>query len=138
MRNLAITVRSISVAALIGAAAVGLATGSASAAQTAGMYGDPAGAVPFWVEQTLDDCSLMSTADVVGQLTGVTPSEQEIVALAGATASAYHDGPIYLPPSNPDDPTSGHGTDPRDLPILLAHYGIGSVYTDDDVEASVG
>jgi hypothetical protein len=139
MKNFTTTVRSVTVAALIGAAAVGLTSGIANAAHTtAGLYGDPAAATSYWVEQTLDDCSLMATADVVGQLTGHEPTEQEIVALAGATPSAHHDGPIYLPPPDLDDVDSGHGTDSRDLPILLAHYGIHATYTDDDVAGEIG
>lgn len=137
MKHLTVTVRSVTVAALVGAATVGLACGTAAAASP-GRYGDPAYATGYWVEQTLDDCSLMATADVVGQLTGYQPSEAEIVALAGATPSAHHPGVIYLPPADPDDLDSGHGTDSRDLPILLAYYGIDSIYTDDDVADTVG
>lgn len=127
-------VRAAVIAVLIGAAALGLSGGIAAAT----VYGDPVDAAQYWVQQNLDDCSLMATADVVGQLTGRQPSEPEIVHLAGVTPSAHHDGPVYLPPSDPDDPDSGRGTDSRDLPILLAHYGIHSVYTDDEVADEVG
>ncbi len=139
MKNSRVTARSIAVAALIGAAFAGLGGGVAAAADNPpGLYGHPDEASQFWVRQTLDDCSLMATADVVGQLTGNEPSEADIVALAGSTPSAHHDGVVYLPPSNPDDPDSGNGTDSMDLPILLAHYGIGAVYTDDDVAGATG
>ncbi|MDG4667578.1 hypothetical protein [Mycobacterium sp. 236(2023)] len=139
MKNSRLTVRSVTAAALIGAALAGFGGGVANAADNApGLYGNPDQATKYWVRQTLDDCSLMATADVVGQLTGDQPSEDEIVALAGATPSAHHDGVIYLPPANPDDPDSGNGTDSHDLPILLAHYGIGAVYTDDDVADATG
>lgn len=139
MKNFTLNLRSAAVAVLIGAAAVGLAGGTAHAADTAvGLYGDPDIASVYWVPQTLDDCSLMATADVVGQLTADQPDEEEIVGLAMATASGHHDGPVYLPPADPDDPNSGNGTDSRDLPILLAHYGIHAVYTDDFVADEIG
>ncbi|MGE0221316.1 hypothetical protein [Mycolicibacterium sp.] len=140
MTHLGLTFRSLTAAALIGAAALGMTVTAATAAAvpTAGMHGDPVAAAGYWVEQSLDDCSLMATADVVGQLTGHQPTETRIVLLAGATPSAHHAGPIYLPPPDPDDLDSGRGTDSRDLPILLAHYGIDSVYTDDEVAAEVG
>jgi hypothetical protein len=134
MKTSRLTVRSMTVAALIGAAIAGFGGGIANAADSAdGLHGDPGQVTQYWVRQTLDDCSLMATADVVGQLTGDQPSEHEIVALAGATPSAHHDGVVYLPPSNTDDPNAGNGTDSRDLPILLAHYGIAAVYTDDGI-----
>jgi hypothetical protein len=138
MKHFHVTIRSVTVAALIGAAAIGLAGGTANAADSGVMYGNPADATPYWVQQTLDDCSLMATADIIGQLTGYQPTEEEIVTLAGATPSQHHDGPTYLPPSNPDDPNSGNGTDSEDLPILLAHYGIHAVYTDDDIAGEIG
>jgi hypothetical protein len=138
MKSFTINIRSVTAAVLIGAAAVGLAGGIANAAENpGGLYGDPDTASSYWVQQSLDDCSLMATADVVGQLTGNQPSEQEIVDLAGATPSAHHDGPIYLP-APADNPDGGNGTDSRDLPILLSHYGIHAVYTDDDVAAEIG
>jgi hypothetical protein len=137
MKSFTISIRSITAAALIGAAAIGLAGGIANAADTPGLHGDPETASSYWVQQSLDDCSLMATADVVGQLTGNQPSEQEIVDLAGATPSAHHDGPVYVP-APADNPDAGNGTDSRDLPILLSHYGIHAVYTDDDVAAEIG
>ena len=136
MKSFTISIRSVSAAVLIGAAAVGLAGGIASA-DTPDLHGNPDDATSFFVEQHFDDCSLMATADVVGQLTGNQPTEDEIIALAGATPSAHHDGPIYLP-APADNPDGGDGTDSQDLPILLAHYGIRAVYTDDDVAAEIG
>ena len=123
-------------AVLIGAAALGFA-GTATAA-TATMYGDPTAAAAYWSPQTLDDCALMSVADVVGQLTGTTPTEEDIVTLASTTASVSHSGSIYFPPDNLDDPNTGHGTEGDDLPVLLAHYGIKATLTDDDSAADVG
>ena len=80
-----------------------------------GMYGDPAAAAPYWREQHASDCGEMAVADVVGQITGREPTEQEITALAESTPSAVRPGPIWKPPGT---------TDIRDLPVLLWHYGI--------------
>ncbi len=59
----------------------------------------------------------MAVADVIGQLTGNLPSEEEITAAAENIPSTSHSGPIYTPTTR----TSNH-----DLPVLLAHYGIKS------------
>lgn len=134
--------RSVTAAALLGATALGLsATASAAttdAARPATVYGDAAAAAPFWSEQTLDDCALMSVADVVGQLTGQLPSEEDIVGLAASTPSISHPGTVYFPPANTDDPNTGMGTDQSDLPALLSHFGIDSALTDDDSAADAG
>jgi hypothetical protein len=81
----------------------------------AGMYGDPAAAAPYWREQHTSDCGEMAVADVVGQITGREPTEQEITSLAENTPSTAGPGPIWKPPGT---------TDIRDLPVLLWHYGI--------------
>jgi hypothetical protein len=112
---------------------LGLATGLAHADEATtgggGMYGDPTAAAAFWQPQTYDDCALMATADVIGELTGHPVSEQEIIALAQKLPSQSHPGSIYTVPKNTDDPNTGQGTSPEDLPLLLAHYGIGSKLT---------
>jgi hypothetical protein len=109
-------------------ATVGFA-GAAHAApdpQNGGMHGDPAAAAPYWRYQQQDlDCGEMAVADVIGQITGNEPSEQEITATAGNIPSTRHAGPIY----NPSGRTSNH-----DLPVLLAHYGIQS----DGTETNLG
>lgn len=134
----------------IGAAvAAGLAVGVAKAAYatqehtgTAGasrMYGDPAAAAPYWGRQSMDDCALMAAADVIGQLTGRLVSEQEIVAAAQGLPSQAHAGTVYLLPANLSDPIrTGHGTDPHDIPVLLAHYGINAVLTSQDDADTTG
>jgi hypothetical protein len=94
--------------------------------QNGGMHGDPAAAAPYWRYQQQDlDCGEMAVADVIGQITGNEPSEQEITATAGNIPSTRHAGPIY----NPSGRTSNH-----DLPVLLAHYGIQS----DGTETNLG
>lgn len=99
--------------------------GSADAAPSApaphtnrqeGMHGDPNAAAPYWRYQRQDlDCGEMAVADVIGQITGHEPTEDEITGAAGNIPSVSHPGPIYTP--------SGK-TKNSDLPVLLAHYGI--------------
>jgi hypothetical protein len=86
-----------------------------SAGREAGMFGEPAVAAAYWREQHASDCGEMAVADVVGQVIGHQPTEQQIVALAEHTFSTAGPGPIWKP--------AGF-TDIRDLPILLWHYGI--------------
>lgn len=134
---IAAAVRTVIAAALIGvagAAGVGLA-GPAVAApapqvDNAPMYGDPIAAAKYWRAQHYDDCALMAVADIVGQLTGHLPTEQEIIELAENTPSKTHPGSIYIKPANPSDATDGMGTTPEDELVLLAHYGITGAITD--------
>ncbi|ORW64531.1 C39 family peptidase [Mycobacterium saskatchewanense] len=89
--------------------------GAANAARD-GMHGDPAAAAPYWRYQQQDlDCGEMAVADVIGQISGHEPSEDEITAAAGTIPSASHPGPIYRP---------GGRTGNGDLVVLLAHYGV--------------
>jgi Peptidase_C39 like family len=80
-----------------------------------GTFGEPAIAAAYWREQHASDCGEMAVADVVGQMIGRQPTEQQIIALAENTSSTAGPGPIWKP--------AGF-TDIRDLPILLWHYGI--------------
>jgi predicted double-glycine peptidase len=98
-------------------AAAGAAVGFAGSAEAAvGMHGDPAAAAPYWRYQQQDyDCGEMAVADVIGQITGHEPSENQITAAAAKIPSVSHPGPIYDPAGK---------TSNRDLPVLLAHYGI--------------
>lgn len=57
----------------------------------------------------------MAVADVVGQMTGHQPTEQQMIVLAENTPSATGRGPIWKPMGN---------TDIADLPVLLWHYWI--------------
>ncbi|CQD22131.1 Papain-like cysteine protease AvrRpt2 [Mycobacterium lentiflavum] len=122
--------------ALLAAAAAGWAIGIAGAHAapnvpaphiTAGMHGDPAAAAPYWrYQQQHLDCGEMAVADVIGQISGHEPSEDEITAAAGNIPSAAHPGPIY----RPDGRTSNH-----DLVPLLEHYGIHAVAVYPNTEA---
>lgn len=123
----------------IGGVAVSLAgpavAGPAPAApaqqvENATMYGDPIAAAEYWRAQHYDDCALMAVADIVGQLTGHLPTEQEIIDVAESTPSETHPGSIYIKPDSPGDATDGMGTSPEDEVVLLAHYGVTGVSTD--------
>ena len=112
--------RAATVATVVGAAALGLA-GTAHA----DLYGNPEKAAPYWQHQQLDNCVLMATADMVGELKGKKISEFEITAVATVTPSVVHPGTIYVPPvGSLDDPNQGMGTDPQDVLRLLQHYDL--------------
>jgi hypothetical protein len=123
-------------AMVAGALALGLAGPAEAASGT--MYGDPVAAAQWWRHQNYDDCAIMASADVVGQVTGKEPSEQAIIKVAQSTPSAVHSGSIYIRPANKKNPNSGMGTSPADIPTLLAHYGIKAVITDEDDAARTG
>jgi hypothetical protein len=100
------------------AGTAGAASGSAApdSNHPGGMYGNPAAAAPYWRYQTNDsDCGEMAVADVVGQITGREPTEQQITALAAATPSTAGAGPIWKLSGN---------TNIRNLPVLFWHYWI--------------
>jgi hypothetical protein len=112
--------RAAAVATVVGAAALGLA-GTANAE----LYGNPEKAASYWQHQQLDNCVLMATADMVGEIEGKKISEFEITAVATVTPSTVHPGTIYVPPvGSLDDPNQGMGTDPVDVLKLLQHYDL--------------
>ncbi|MGE0217859.1 C39 family peptidase [Mycolicibacterium sp.] len=51
------------------------------------IYGEPAKSAAYWRRQTSGDCVLMSVAMIIGQLTGRTPTEAQIVFRAMRTPS---------------------------------------------------
>lgn len=114
-------------AVLMGAAAIGLATGTASAE----LYGDPEAAAEYWFHQSYDNCGLGAVAVVVGQLTGDMPTEEEIINVAMTTPSEVHPGSIYIPPNDVSDPNTGNGTSAGDMVVLLNEYGIDAETTDE-------
>lgn len=120
--------------ALFATVAAGAALGLAGPAEagTGTMYGDPTAVAKYWVHQNYDDCAIMSSADVVGQITGKLPSERSIIKVAQTTPSVVHPGSIYVKPADKNDPNSGMGTTPGDIPTLLAHYGVHATSTDAD------
>jgi Peptidase_C39 like family len=130
------------VAAVVGACTV-TGTAGASVANAApviievttpeGVYGDPDEAAEFWQRQHLsDNCVLMAVADVVGQITGDLPSEQEMLEVAADTPSNSHTGPVYLPDDN------RWGTDYADTEVLFAEYGIDATMTSTAIEDQTG
>jgi len=129
-------------AAVIAVVTLSAPTGVASA-ESDGLSGDPDAAAQYWGRQHYDDCALMAVADVVGEVTGTKPSEDEIIALAGSIPNGRGSGPIYIVAS---DPAAVSGAGPRrnqlpvisDLPVLLGHYGVGSVHTNDSIAANGG
>ncbi len=125
--NIAAIAKAATLAVVAAAIALGLAGPAEAAAGT--MYGDPAAAAPYWRYQKYDDCVLMSSADVIGQVTGKEPSERAIIKRAQSTPSVVHPGSIYTTPTNTKNPNSGMGTSFADVPTLLGLYKIGAMIT---------
>jgi hypothetical protein len=91
------------------------------------MYGDPATVAKYWRQQSLEDnCGLMSVADVVGEITGKEPTEQQMITLAQNTPSGTNAGPIYAPSADPAHANGNGGVEMADLVVLLDHFGIKS------------
>lgn len=135
--NISIVAKAAVAAALAASLSLGLAS-QADASVGGTMFGDPTAAAKYWRHQNYDDCAIMSGADVVGQITGKLPSERAIIKVAQSTPSTSHPGSIYIKPTDKNDPNSGMGTNPEDLPTLLAHYGVHGVNTDSDSAAQTG
>ncbi|WP_422742746.1 hypothetical protein ACN27E_15445 [Mycobacterium sp. WMMD1722] len=111
------------IAATLAAAAVTLA-GPAHAAST--VHGDAEAGSQNWSEQQYDnDCGLMSLAHLIGRLTGNTPSEEDIIAMAATVPSVVHDGPVYVKPG--EGPSEG--LSPDDAVPLAERYGVNVVMT---------
>ncbi|CPR08591.1 Papain-like cysteine protease AvrRpt2 [Mycobacterium bohemicum DSM 44277] len=130
----------VKIAAIAWAAAIaaGVVPGLAGPAwaMPGSMYGDPVAAAKYWhYQQYWDDCVIMSSADVVGEVTGVEPSEEDIIDMAQSTPSSQGPGPIYTRPADPTDPNSGEGAWFRDIPTLLARYNVGAVIMDGNIDA---
>ncbi|QLL06200.1 C39 family peptidase [Mycobacterium vicinigordonae] len=119
-----------------GATALSLASPASAAAGIT--YGNPAAAAKWWRYQKYDDCVLMASADVVGQMTGSEPSEDAIINLAQSTPSTMHPGSIYIRPTDEKNPNSGNGTSRLDIPALLGHYGVGAQATDEITAETTG
>ncbi|OBH35849.1 hypothetical protein A5692_11345 [Mycobacterium sp. E342] len=95
-----------------------------------GIYGDPGAAAEFWQPQSLEDnCGLMAVADVVGEITGHAPTEQQMIALGESTPSQTNPGPVYAPRGDPSHTNGNGGIEMADAVVLLDHYGIKSEMT---------
>ena len=57
----------------------------------------------------------MSVADVVGEITGNQPTEQQMITLAQNTPSGTNPGPIYAPLSDPYHNNGNGGGEMADL-----------------------
>ncbi len=125
--------KTVAVVVVAGGLVLGLAGPAKATSGT--MYGDPAAAAKYWrYQQYWDDCALMSSADVVGEVTGVEPSEENIIYMAQSTPSSQGPGPIYTRPPDPKNPDSGQGAWFRDIPTLLARYNVGALIINGDVQ----
>ncbi|MEM6105584.1 C39 family peptidase [Mycobacterium sp. 050272] len=134
--KIAAIAKTATLAVIAVAVALGLAAPAGAAAGT--MYGDPVAAAKYWRYQKYDDCVLMSSADVIGQITGKEPSERAIIKAAQATPSVVHPGSIYTTPANTKNPNSGMGTSFADIPTLLALYKINGTITNKEHAAKDG
>jgi len=124
------TVKIAAFALLAGAVVVGVAAPANAASAT--MYGDPAAAARYWQPQQYDDCVLMSSADVIGEITGEAPSEEVIIARAQSIRSVAHPGPIYTKPADPASRNPDGGVSMEDIPPLLSQYKIKAVLIEKD------
>jgi hypothetical protein len=106
----------LAAASLVGFAGVVQAAPGTPLTHGAEMYGDPEAAAPYWRRQHGSNCAEMAAADVIGEVTGREPSEQDIDATAENTPSPTAPGKMMWHP--------GAGTNILDLPALLANYGI--------------
>ncbi|MCV7049927.1 C39 family peptidase [Mycobacterium heidelbergense] len=139
--RIATAARAALVGACVGVAGVSVASGcgpvspsapaaTPSPAATSGVYGDPATAAKYWQQQSLEDnCGLVSVADVVGEITGHAPTEEQMITLAENTPSGTNPGPIYAPRDDPSHSNGNGGIEMADEVVLLDHYGIKSVMT---------
>jgi hypothetical protein len=129
---IAAAARTVLVAAGLGMALVIAPGGSPAATAADGVYGDPAAATKYWQEQSLEDnCGLMAVADVVGEITGNSPTERQMIKLAQHTPSGTNPGPIYAPRDDPSHTNGNGGIEMADEVVLLDHYGIKSMMTYD-------
>ena len=134
--SISVIAKAAAFAAVAGALAVGVA-GTANAASDS-TYGNPSASAQYWAKQHYDDCALMAAADVVGQLTGTEPAEEDIIAKAESTPSLAHSGSIYIKPVDPENANSGFGTSSSDLPTLLRQYNVDSVISDKSHASKTG
>lgn len=89
------------------------------------MYGDPSKNARYYVKQTSGNCVLMASAMMIGQLTGRTPTEQQIVFEAMRTPSDVVAGKMmYWGLKN-----QMRWAYYKDAQKLLLHHGVTSTLT---------
>jgi hypothetical protein len=130
------TIKFATFAVVAGSVVLGLAGPANAVSDT--MYGDPVAAAKYWQQQQYDDCVLMASADVIGEITGVAPAEEAIIAKAQSTPSTDHPGSIYTKPADTNNPNSGMGTSMSDVPTLLGQYKIKAILSDKYDAAETG
>lgn len=135
-----VKIATVAKAAVFATVATALTLGLSSPADAAAgtMYGDPVAAAKWWRHQQYDDCAIMSSADVIGQMTGKEPSERAIVKKAQSTPSTIHPGSIYIKPADLKKPNSGNGTSWLDVLTLLKQYGVDADITNKDHPPKTG
>ncbi|MGB3481152.1 MAG: C39 family peptidase [Mycobacterium sp.] len=116
--------RTLAASGLIGIAALSL-----SGVAHAETFGDPDGMAGWTVSQAYNDCAMMAAADVIGQMTGTAPDEDDIVAFAQNTPSVARPGDMIFDMAEYDGDPHG-GTIFDDLPIVLGHYGVSGRHVD--------
>ncbi|WP_156616837.1 C39 family peptidase [Mycobacterium sp. 852014-52144_SCH5372336] len=102
--------------------------GGGGGAGPGGLYGDPEKNSQYWQAQSHgNNCVLMATTMIIGQLNGTMPSEEDIVKEAQETESVANPGRMmYL------GPTSDNGVDIKDAVALLDRHGITATVTEYD------
>jgi predicted double-glycine peptidase len=119
--------RAALVAACLGLALLVAPPGNPHATAAGGVYGNPETAAKYWQAQSLEDnCGLVSVADVVGEVTGQSPTEKQMIKLAQSTPSGTNPGPIYAPRDDPSHSNGNGGIEMADEVVLLDHFGIKS------------
>lgn len=120
--------RTAAAAVCLALASVAAAGFGPAASAAGGAYGDPIAAAKYWQQQSLEDnCGLVSVADVVGEVTGQSPTERQMIKLAQATPSGTNPGPIYAAGDDPSHTDGSGGIEMADEVVLLDHFGIKSV-----------
>ncbi|KUI20170.1 hypothetical protein AU193_16560 [Mycobacterium sp. GA-1285] len=102
--------------------------GGGGGAGTGSLYGDPEKNAQYWQAQSHgNNCVLMATTMVIGQLTGTMPSEEDIVKEASETESVAKPGQMmYLGPTHKD------GVHIQDAVALLDRHGVTATTTEYD------
>jgi len=96
-------------------------TAASSVTVSGVLYGDPTWADRFWYAQSQSDCTLVSSADLVGQVTGEEPAESQVIARA--TSLGLYDPKVY----QSSDQAYGGGPiteNPRLITKLLHSYEV--------------
>lgn len=96
------------------------------------VYGDPDAADRYWQAQSQMDCGLMASRIVVGEVTGNPPSEEDVIGVAKSIPSGCYPGyDVYDDAVNPATGDRGAGSCGADMPLVLEHYGVKAIHTDD-------